>query len=914
MRKSNLLVQYWVDTGNAPYKLMDEPSRSDSGSSLSEEDCAPEISPSKRGPDLPKTKSQSPAASNPSSVDTAAYIISNANVTNKAEALLIVEGSRNPEPQPQMDPTPEPQPTETCDNNNASLDASQILSKLEETILEKSLNRSRLNSIASEDDSEDSEIKAMASSMRIADVLPTLKMMTKSSVNQSEGSRESSGRATPKSFTLSKKNRRKLYTGRDSPMDIIVSSAIPTEDPIVPKAKNLHPALQGTPAPSKAPITKRRTTLNTRRPSKLFFAGDQSSRDSSEGCPRKEKVFLKSLGLMPSPTFNTKTKRKVIGGVVRRKSSRRKWLRRKKRVEAGVYIEESSESSESSEDSGEDGKEAQSEKEEDLLRLCGRKLLNVSLMRLTEERLRKVDGENCSVVESDDSIDEDAEESDVDDKNCNIGKGDEGKLSSRKVSEKFKKIEVNDSQESDQSTIIMINCNSQESSPPITRSRRSKAEKGPKNQKKKSMEGRKTRSSSRGEKPGSEVDKMEKKPVTEDKSPRTRAKVSISDVDKNIIIDVRPENVKKFEKNSRKLEDLKNGYKNKSLISIKNLKHVDKTQSPRVENSENKPDNDKNSMNEKATKEIDNGTIRKLRSSRMTQETDQKDEAKRKSLKVSKKSSLKSPISSEDQESVKSPKNTKTSITIGTLGGTIDSSFEDSFTKPRKTLTFAEPVYNKTFASSDDESDFIKNMAKSAARFEKKSKRKSTDALTDDKENTIDELAGETVLLFNNIVDSDEEEIIEKSTQDKPKTKTGKQKNGNNRKSEGLGVKRTSKRLSSVKVSNFDDDSSSQSLISPTKKLKTETGAVNKFNSNRRTVLSTYAESESSESLGMIKKNNAKSSKRNSKRLSDVKVSDTSKESDMETPKTSKIETGIDKHNVSGNGRKVDQLNYVYLP
>ncbi|XP_011143439.1 dentin sialophosphoprotein isoform X2 [Harpegnathos saltator] len=96
MRKPATLVQYWINTGNTPYKaLLDKKELSESGTSLSEEEI---ISPScsslsNKVNESDKNKHENNTSF--SSVDTAAYILSNANITKKADIVAIIEGAKS---------------------------------------------------------------------------------------------------------------------------------------------------------------------------------------------------------------------------------------------------------------------------------------------------------------------------------------------------------------------------------------------------------------------------------------------------------------------------------------------------------------------------------------------------------------------------------------------------------------------------------------------------------------------------------------------------------------------------------------------------------------------------------------------------------------------------------------------------
>lgn len=105
MRKPAFLVQYWIDTGNPPYNMLldkDEPSETTCLSLTENEIEVPlQMSPistvvnndniSRVVNSCSKLKSDSSC----SSVDTAAYILSNVNVTKKVDTLAIIEGAKS---------------------------------------------------------------------------------------------------------------------------------------------------------------------------------------------------------------------------------------------------------------------------------------------------------------------------------------------------------------------------------------------------------------------------------------------------------------------------------------------------------------------------------------------------------------------------------------------------------------------------------------------------------------------------------------------------------------------------------------------------------------------------------------------------------------------------------------------------
>ncbi|XP_011630834.1 uncharacterized protein LOC105422947 [Pogonomyrmex barbatus] len=97
MRIPATLVQYWINTGNPPYKmLLNESKVSESGSSLSEKETTllaslvPNATNMRNVTDEQKHRNDSSC----SSVDTAAYIRSNTYITKKADTMAIIEGAK----------------------------------------------------------------------------------------------------------------------------------------------------------------------------------------------------------------------------------------------------------------------------------------------------------------------------------------------------------------------------------------------------------------------------------------------------------------------------------------------------------------------------------------------------------------------------------------------------------------------------------------------------------------------------------------------------------------------------------------------------------------------------------------------------------------------------------------------------
>ncbi|XP_011303283.1 uncharacterized protein [Fopius arisanus] len=896
IRKSQSLIQYWVDTGNAPYQMMDNLSKSESGSSLSEEDCP-------RLPKYPITTDLMPASpqpkkpegiSNDTSIDTGPYIRST-NITNKSMTMVILEEGKAPDDPPtprdpleSKDPleinqtqtkNSPPRDDEICDNNNVSLDkshdASMILSKLDETI--RSLNRSRLNSCASEglEGSEDSEVKAMTSIMKISDVLPALdvqlgKLPTNAAIHRLKdsevGSGDSSGRASPKCFPLNKKaNRRKLFTGRNSPMDIIVSSTMDSEDQTVPRVANLHPAFQGTPKlGGKISNLKKRATFHARRQSKLFLNrmhsgnGKDSSDPSSE---KKEKTFLKTLGLVPTPKFNTKTKRKTICGISRRTTSKRSQKRKVK------YREVESDSDEDMEDSSKSSLQSSVPVDEchDLMSLCAKKVLTVPLQRLPDNLLTKNRDKSDRKLKRGprggirygriNRVDSGLEASPA---------TTEISLRKKKKASESRKIEL-DSQESDQSTIIMMECEEKGRKPsaPFVRLEKLIINSDP------------LPETGNGEEltPGDE--KKGKKTSAENII--TRSKKSILNSEKSQELTPRNKNGDKKPKNKKNSQELtpedENGGKkafiksraSQTVPKTKTTSSEDKKSSPystrsrkQLSDPEDAPEETNNGVDGKIAKKLDSRTIRILRRRLALKNQENKDicrnsrkvNAKKIKVKRSKDTSellegidRTSQGSSEtvqgcqdDENEEESQNEGEVSVAIGTVTVAIDSDSCSDSTRPttRRTTTgarrrFSNPII--TF-SSDDETDFVTKLQKSYEKIERRSQRRNPDnRYSEDQKKIINDLTGEPV--FSGIIlPSDEEEIYQSSQVKVKETSRRSTRYG----SPGKSIK-SSKRPSFVRVLSYDDASSKNSEEieeSPPKKFKTEAGDAKVLTENIR--------------------------------------------------------------------------------
>ncbi|KAK0178837.1 hypothetical protein PV327_007685 [Microctonus hyperodae] len=303
MRKHPALVQYWVETGNSPYQLIDE-NRSETGSSLNEDDdmeCRTSVESQHSNVENEGANS----ASLFSSVDTAAYILSNTNVTKKSDAIAIIEGAKKSTTSP--DPTVniitnkklsmnssenrivEGKISDTCEKtnklNNKKFDMNEeaeLIQKklilpdgsisndrhsllLVQTFIKKRLSQKNFNNTPISRNTHNNSVK-------IIDILPTLANLDK--ILNTNKKLDKQGDVTlgdenslfddvSKISNQTKLSRKKLYTDRDSPVDILLSTVRNGRKSSM--KKNLHPALLPTPIIKKRLSFKRRTNSFQRR-------------------------------------------------------------------------------------------------------------------------------------------------------------------------------------------------------------------------------------------------------------------------------------------------------------------------------------------------------------------------------------------------------------------------------------------------------------------------------------------------------------------------------------------------------------------------------------------------------------------------------------------------------------------------
>lgn len=229
------VIQYWVNTGYLPYKKLyiDKDTQSDIELSHSNELCL-----------------SSSHKSSSSSVDTAKYILSNMNTTNKIETMAIIEGAKHNaiETFQDIENTEKLQITannmheknnEHTENNNGNdqqyctlNETHKVLNHvLQQSIdIEKNISQLQKNIDVNNDDTflNDTHDKLINNnSNKNSYIEQNLSNMTNNLDLQN---------------SIIKGHRKKLYTGRNSPVDLI-NMRSNNKNTIFQSKQNLHPAL-----------------------------------------------------------------------------------------------------------------------------------------------------------------------------------------------------------------------------------------------------------------------------------------------------------------------------------------------------------------------------------------------------------------------------------------------------------------------------------------------------------------------------------------------------------------------------------------------------------------------------------------------------------------------------------------------
>ncbi|XP_076226722.1 uncharacterized protein LOC116427812 isoform X2 [Nomia melanderi] len=269
INKAPSFVQYWVDTGRIPYKTsMDLNKQS--------EHCTGDETSNEYFPKLTCGENGSS-----SSVDTAAYILSNMNTTNKANTLAIVEGSRqnvssdvqntslhnvetskhsNNEICEANDKSPVRCTSETNHQTPSSIysyETEKIVIDKEDTILDKNATTQVQQSSCRDLNRATMNRGSQLFSEKLMHIISNNKIRRTESENSEETVlMENNYPFQDSSTKLSQ--RKKLYTGRDSPVDIARMSNLGKNR--LSLTKFSHPALE-----SGCRIKKRYKIYNKRR-------------------------------------------------------------------------------------------------------------------------------------------------------------------------------------------------------------------------------------------------------------------------------------------------------------------------------------------------------------------------------------------------------------------------------------------------------------------------------------------------------------------------------------------------------------------------------------------------------------------------------------------------------------------------
>ncbi|XP_043580348.1 uncharacterized protein LOC122566737 isoform X2 [Bombus pyrosoma] len=255
MCKPLSVVQYWVNTGYLPYKelYVHKDKQSNIELSLTSEEYI----------------SSSDHKSSSSSVDTAAYILSNMNTTNKVETMAIVEGAKyNSIGNFQMTQDIDVIQNKTCEENNGDTNENilEANDSDEQQYSPKICEMS--NHMLSQKDTDEEEYTTQAQRNTYADVATDMLSGTTNrheelirtfhdSINRNSYIKQNLSNTkspyvnqtcwTEESFKFEDSptkigHRKKLYTGRDSPVDLI-SMKSHNRHTISNSKQNLHPAL-----------------------------------------------------------------------------------------------------------------------------------------------------------------------------------------------------------------------------------------------------------------------------------------------------------------------------------------------------------------------------------------------------------------------------------------------------------------------------------------------------------------------------------------------------------------------------------------------------------------------------------------------------------------------------------------------
>lgn len=271
------VIQYWIDTSYLPYNAcMDK---------LNQQECNGSVKGEGSSSSTPFQSIESEEAdkyyetqscndnSSSTSVDTAAYILSNLNTTNKVDTMAIVEGAKHN--------TEMNRQNEKCDKiGSTGSDTNKIPeNNRDENILDSNdnccsimcslktlthgteqANNNTENGINRDDVSA---LDTKSSETEIEDKKKE-KSCTKESLTALHTEQVSliADKSTSKATTFKLSHRKKLYTGRDSPVDLVLTTTN-TGTSMFEAKSNLHPALETNfKTPKSTKVYKKRKTAH----------------------------------------------------------------------------------------------------------------------------------------------------------------------------------------------------------------------------------------------------------------------------------------------------------------------------------------------------------------------------------------------------------------------------------------------------------------------------------------------------------------------------------------------------------------------------------------------------------------------------------------------------------------------------
>lgn len=311
-RVSTTSIQYWVDTGNAPCKMsLDDEKLSETGSSSSEEEVSSLLHSSLQSEIDDNRQHKSSSCS---SINTAAYILSNAYVTKKEDTIAIIEGAKNDNiksPKYIKDSDVYTKDTEVvcnnrniqyidsttvrnCTHNDNNYISTNVLStvssstllrneqlRIDDNVQNNAISANIVQPNMSSHSSRDDKTNEIGASQKnvniqgIKEIASIFQQFDKTSKRLSQGRNKNDEnklerhsidkdrtsenivkQSTAKDTNLTLVNRKKLYTGRNSPVDLMLIKKH-SINRVSTNKLYLHPALDS----DDATINKNKTSL-----------------------------------------------------------------------------------------------------------------------------------------------------------------------------------------------------------------------------------------------------------------------------------------------------------------------------------------------------------------------------------------------------------------------------------------------------------------------------------------------------------------------------------------------------------------------------------------------------------------------------------------------------------------------------